>query len=177
MSLKSLFRRSRPSGPAHTLYGIVVDQARLPRFFAELEVPDTVDGRFEMVSLHMFLVLRHIKAASDSTTVVAQELFDVMFDDMDLTLREMGAGDMGVGKRVKAMVQAFYGRVAAYERGLAAGEKALAEALRRNAYGTTEPSDASIASLARYVQAQDACLAEQDPAQIAAGKLSFGDLK
>lgn len=177
MSLKSIFRRSRPSDAAHTLYGIVVEQARLPRFFADLEVPDTVDGRFEMVSLHMFLVLRHIKAASESTTAVAQELFDVMFDDMDLSLREMGAGDMGVGKRVKAMVQAFYGRVAAYEKGFAGGEAALQEALCRNAYGTADPSENSVASLSRYVRAQDEHLAGQDPLRIAAGELVFGDFK
>lgn len=176
MSIISIFRRSRPTDVARALYGAIVGQARMPRLFSDLGVPDTVDGRFEMVVLHAFLVMRRLKGAPEGAAAVSQALFDVMFEDMDVSLREMGAGDMGVSKRVKAMVQAFYGRVAVYETGLAAGEEALGEALRRNAYGTVAPDGNSVRELARYTAAQAAHLAVQDPLRIAAGDVSFTEV-
>lgn len=176
MSIMSIFRRSRPTDAARALYGAIVGQARAPRLFSDLGVPDTVDGRFEMVALHAFLVMRRLKGAPSSAAAVSQALFDVMFEDMDVSLREMGAGDMGVGKRVKAMVQAFYGRVAAYEAGLAGGEEALAQALRRNVYGTVRPGEDGVRGLARYAVAQDAHLAAQDTLRIAAGDVSFTEV-
>lgn len=175
MSIMSIFRRSRPTDAIRALYGAIVRQARTPRLFSDLGVPDTVDGRFEMVALHAFLVMRRLKGASGAAAT-SQALFDVMFDDMDVSLREMGAGDMGVGKRVKAMVQAFYGRVAAYEAGLAAGEEGLAEALRKNAYGTVTPDEDSVRGLARYTAVQDAHLAAQNPLRIAGGDVSFTEV-
>ena len=176
MSILSIFRRSRPTDAARALYGAIVRQARAARLFSELGVPDTVDGRFEMVALHAFLVMRRLKGGPGAAAEVSQTLFDVMFEDMDVSLREMGAGDMGVGKRVKAMVQAFYGRVAAYEAGLAGGEDTLAHALRRNAYGTVAPEDGRVRGLARYIAAQDAYLAGQDPLRIVAGDVSFTEV-
>ena len=173
MAFKSIFRRSRPTDAARALYGSLATQARSPRFFTEFEVPDTLDGRFEMVALHAFLVLRRLKRSGDKASDLAQELFDVMFEDMDTTLREMGVGDMGVGKRVKTMVKAFYGRVAAYESGMATGTAGLAEALRRNAYVTAAPSEAAVLSLAGYVEAQAAHLAGLPSERIAAGEVSF----
>jgi cytochrome b pre-mRNA-processing protein 3 len=173
MSLRSLFRRSTRSAAVHDAYAVVVQQARDSRFFGELEVPDTVDGRFEMVALHAFLVLRRLKGGSRETSDFGQALFDVMFEDMDVSLREMGAGDMGVGKRVKAMVQAFYGRVAAYEAGLANGSDALEEALRRNVYRGVEPGDASVRALAGYIDRQDRHLSTVAPDDIVAGRYAF----
>ena len=175
--LRSMFRRSLPTEAAHALYAGVVAQARSPFLFREMQVPDTVDGRFEMVSLHAFLVLRRLKSESEATADLAQALFDAMFDDMDLTLREMGAGDMGVGKRVKAMVQAFYGRVAAYEGGLSTGGAGLADALRRNAFPGATPADASVQALARYVEAQDAHLSVCALDGLRAGELSFREVR
>lgn len=151
-----------------------MDQARSPTLFGEFGVPDTVDGRFEMVALHTFLVLRRLKGATDSGATLGQDLFDVMFEDMDVSLREMGAGDMGVGKRVKAMVQAFYGRVAAYEKGLAGGETDLKVALRRNVYRAGDVSEDAVAALARYVSDQDRHLVDISPERIAAGDFRFG---
>ncbi len=173
MSLRSLFRRTTRSAAVKDAYAVVVQQARASRLFGELEVPDTVDGRFEMLALHAFLVLRRLKGGSEETSDFGQELFDVMFEDMDVSLREMGAGDVGIGKRVKAMVQAFYGRVAAYEAGLANGSHALGEALRRNVYRGVEPGDASVRALAGYIALQDRHLSTVALDDIVAGRYAF----
>ena len=156
------------------IYRKIVERAREPRFYAELGVPDTVDGRFEMVALHTFLVLRRLKPEAGGESDIGQALFDVMFEDMDLSLREMGAGDMGIGKRVKAMVQAFYGRIASYEAGLSNDVSELEDALQRNVYGTTEPEAVSVSSLTAYVRGQDVHLAETDVAAIQTGNFEFG---
>src|ERR1700761_176269 len=98
-----------------TLYAKAVAQARQPVFYAEREVPDTVDGRFDLLVLHVFLLLHRLGAEGKATKSLNQGLFDLMFADMDRSLREMGVSDMSVGKRVKDMARAFYGRVDAYE--------------------------------------------------------------
>ena len=139
---------------AEELYAVVVAQARRPEFYRDLGVPDTVDGRFELVALHTFLALRRLKSKANAAGA-RQALVEVFVDDMDASLREMGAGDLGVGRRVKTMAQALYGRIAAYEAGLAGSEQALVEALRRNVFGTAAgpgPNDAAVQSLAAYVR-------------------------
>lgn len=176
-----MFRSTRNPVPAADLYDAIVGRAREPAFYAELGVPDTVNGRFEMVALHAFLVLRRLKAASAPVAAMGQVLFDTMFADMDLSLREMGAGDLGVGRRVKAMAEGFYGRVAAYDAALAAADQeALAEAVRRNVYGTLKPPQAppaqAVAALARYVADSADSLAAQDDSELAAGKPRFAAL-
>jgi cytochrome b pre-mRNA-processing protein 3 len=113
MSLASLFRRNRHRDAALRLYHAIVAQARAPVFFAGFGVPDTFDGRFELIALHGYLVLNRLKAEGPRMAELAQELFDVMFADFDRGLREMGVGDLGVGRQVKTMAQAFYGRIGA----------------------------------------------------------------
>lgn len=185
MPLSSLFRKPGPPQSIHDMYRIIVDQARQPRFYTDFGVPDSVDGRFEMVTLHAFLVLRRLKGASESSSDAAQALFDLMFEDMDVSLREMGAGDMGIGKRVKAMVQAFYGRIASYEAGLAGGKGELEDALSRNVYATIEPGEGgespdpgetAVAELARYLRAQAAHMAKIDLQDVESGKFAFEGL-
>jgi cytochrome b pre-mRNA-processing protein 3 len=176
MPLSTFFRKSGPPQAIHDIYQIIVDQARKPRFYTDLDVPDSVDGRFEMVTLHAFLVIRRLKGESESSSDAAQALFDLMFEDMDVSLREMGAGDRGVGKRVKAMVQAFYGRIASYEAGLAGEEGALEDALSRNVYATVEPREAAVAELACYLCAQAAHMVTLNLPDVENGKFVFEDL-
>src|SRR5579885_2019728 len=116
MLLSRLFSTSQidQKPAAAALYRAVVAQARAPAFYVAYGVPDTLDGRFDLIALHMFLVLHRLKSDTDASTV-SQALFDIMFDDMDRSLREMGVGDLGVGRRVRAMAEALYGRMAAYE--------------------------------------------------------------
>src|SRR3990172_2570155 len=129
---KGWWRRREADDSARKLYEAIVAQARRMEFYAALGVADTVSGRFDMVALHMFLALRRLrgpgadgKGAADQRAL-AQALLDVMFDDMDASLRELGVGDLGVGRRVQAMAEGFYGRAAAFEAVLGQSEAALA---------------------------------------------------
>jgi cytochrome b pre-mRNA-processing protein 3 len=176
MAIASLFRRHPHRDNAYRAYTAIVEQARKPAFFLDGEVPDTVDGRFELIALHVFLALNRLKADRAATADFAQELFDAMFADLDRGLREMGASDIGVGRHVKEMAKGFYGRVVAYEEGLAAGEAGLGEALLRNLYGTVKPSAASVARLARYVIRQAQLLAGEPLDSLLAGKIKFDPL-
>lgn len=161
MPLATLFRRNRYRPQAYAAYTSIVEHARAPDFFLRLDVPDTLDGRFEMIALHMFLVLNRLKAEHDVTEEFAQALFDAMFADLDRGLREMGASDMSVGKRVKEMATGFYGRIAAYEKGLDGDDQVLGEALKRNLYGTVQPRPQAVGALVRYIRGQAKMLAGQ----------------
>lgn len=176
MPLASLFRRNPYRKEAHLAYAAIVARAREPIFFLKGEVPDTLDGRFELIALHAFLVLNRLKAEHAITADFAQELFDTMFADLDRGLREMGASDIGVGRHVKEMAKAFYGRIVAYEQGLAGGDAELGEALRRNLYGTVAPSAETVAALARYLRRQAATLAQESAERILSGDIKFGPL-
>lgn len=112
----------------------MVDQARQPAFYADLGVADQLEGRFDLLVLHLHLVVRRLSASEEPRAAQrAQALFDTFFHDMDRTLRAMGVGDMSVGKKVKDMVRAYYGRCAVYEEALA-GDGDLVDALIRNVY-------------------------------------------
>lgn len=166
-----LIRRSRKRAGAIALYDAIVAQSRRPEFYLHCGVPDTVDGRFDMIALHAFMVLRRLK---DRHRDCARALLEAVFDDMDRSLREMGAGDLGVSRRVKAMATALYGRIAAYEAALDGDEAALGEALRRNLYGTVEPDAESIDAMAVYVRAEAASVEHQSVETIVAGRVVFG---
>ena len=116
------------------LYRKTLEASRNPQLYLRFEVADSLDGRFDMLCLHVGLVMRRLKASSDPQAAeFSQNLFDIFFGDMDLTLREMGVGDLGVAKRVRQMSEAYMGRLTAYSRLLDAGDmKGLAEALARN---------------------------------------------
>jgi cytochrome b pre-mRNA-processing protein 3 len=174
MPIAPLFRRSRFRREAHEAYAAIVARAREPIFFLHGGVPDTLDGRFELIALHAFLVLNRLKADHARTADFAQELFDTMFADLDRGLREMGASDIGVGRHVKEMAKAFYGRIVAYEQGLAGADAALCDALLRNLYGTVKPAGDAVSAVARYVRLQVQSLARESVADILSGKVNFG---
>jgi cytochrome b pre-mRNA-processing protein 3 len=173
MPLATLFRRNRYRPQAYAAYTSIVEHARAPDFFLRLDVPDTLDGRYEMIALHMFLVLNRLKAEHESTAEYAQALFDAMFADLDRGLREMGATDMGVGKRVKEMAKGFYGRIAAYEKGLEGDDQTLGEALKRNLYGTVQPRTEAVSAIARYMRSQAKNLARQPLAAFLDNHIKF----
>ena len=158
---------------ARDLYAAIVAQARRPEFYATLGVPDTLDGRFDLVVLHAFLVMRRLKAAGRDGRHLRQRLFDAMMADMDSSLRELGVADMGMAKRMKAMVGAFYGRVAAYDSALGLDAAALEQALRRNLYGTGNPTAAELVAMAAYVHRQNAALAAENAPDLLAGRVDF----
>lgn len=172
MMLSKLFGRKRRADAAHDLYAAVITQARRPEFYTGGAVADTLDGRFDLLVLHAFLVLHRLGQGSQAP--LSQALFDLMFADLDQNLREMGASDMSVGTKVKKMAKAFYGRAAAYQAGLD-DRAGLIDALHRNLYRGAEIDEAVVAAMATYVAAQAELLAQQDIAELQQGRVRFGD--
>ncbi|MFN4230343.1 ubiquinol-cytochrome C chaperone family protein [Parvibaculum sp.] len=173
MIWKRIFGRSRDDDTPYVLYGLLVTQARSPVFYTEMGVPDTAEGRFEMVALHVHLALRRLRAGGQAGKELGQKLFDVLFDDMDQTLREMGVGDLSVGKKIKALAQSFYGRMQAYDEALADDGDKLEAALRRNILPDTATAGDHAARLAAYGRQAEMELAAQPVEDILLGRVVF----
>jgi cytochrome b pre-mRNA-processing protein 3 len=174
MRLLRIFKQRGEPAVAFRLYDRVVSQSRNPVFYASLGVPDTLQGRFEMLVLHMFLVVRRLRQFGPEGVALAQDLFDVMFGNMDENLRGIGVGDLTVGRRVKQLARSFYGRSKAYEAGLAGGGDSLAEALARNLYGGKSVEPAALNGMVDYVQAQAARLSVVPLSAFATDSAEFG---
>lgn len=139
-------RRARRD-EARILYDRLVAQARTPLFYSALGVPDTTDGRFDMIALHAYIAMQ-----GEMAPAMRQALFDVMFKDLERATREMGVGDLSVPRHVKGMMRAFKGRFFAYESAGDDPEK-LADALRRNVYRKAEHIDEkSLSAIVSYVR-------------------------
>jgi cytochrome b pre-mRNA-processing protein 3 len=166
------FRKPRiaPHRTIEAIYGTIVTQAREPLFYRDLGVPDTVDGRFDLLLLHLWLALRRLRA-TDAASALSQALFDRFCNDMDDNLREMGVGDLTVPKRMRAFGEAFYGRAAAYDLALDAGEEPFAQALCKNILNGKSIENAR--RLALYVKAAMASLSEQRDTALLAGSWKF----
>ena len=176
---------------AEQLYQAVVKQARRPVWYRELGVPDTPEGRFEMVALHAALVLRRLRREGLPGQVVGQLLFDTMFVDLDGSLRELGVSDLSVGRYVKRLAGNLYARLAALDQGLgdagsgiasmagaaqpAADGRSLHPMLCANVYHGTVPTDRQLAALARCLAEQDRALAGQEGAALCAGTIVWVD--
>lgn len=161
--------RKRPSRKREgaRLYEALVSRARSPVFFTDFAVADSIDGRFDLVVLHAWLALAALKATGLGEQ--AQGLTDAIFTGFDEAMREQGAGDMGLGRRIKAMADAFFGRLKAYEE--ASDQDAMAQALARNLYRGGAAADARAQVLAAYVFAARGHLAQSGP-----DRLDFGPL-
>jgi cytochrome b pre-mRNA-processing protein 3 len=166
------FRKPRLSlrGTIETIYGMIVTQAREPLFYRDLAVPDTVNGRFDLLLMHLWVVLRRLKAIKDGSGL-SQALFDRFCDDMDDNLREMGVGDLKVPKRMQAFGEAFYGRTAAYDLALTAGPEALAQAFCKNIFNGERIDQAR--QLAAYAETAMAKLAGLEQAALLGGSWNF----
>lgn len=175
------FRRGPHGGNIHALYGAIVAQARSVVFYSHYGVPDTVEGRFELIVLHLVLILARlgrqnkVMAGPGLGRAAGQQLFDVFCSDLDDNLREMGVGDLAVPKKMRGFAEAFYGRQAAYAAALAdADEAALARALARNIFAAAAADDRA-ARLARYVRAAARQLDTEEEGALAAGHAAFPD--
>lgn len=170
--------RQGPSNPAAAMaYDRIVAQARLPAFYLRFGVPDSLNGRFEMLTLHLFLVLHRLGRERDrsASAELSQALVDMTMADLDGNLREMGAGDLGVGRRVKNMAGAIYERIGAYGAALEGQDPALEPALARYVYGTAAPAPSPdrLADMAGYVRQCRDLLAAHDRAALSAGNIAF----
>jgi len=175
------FRRGHHNRNIHALYGMIVAQARLPVFYTVYGVPDTVEGRFELIVLHLVLLLsrlgrRNGTAASSirgKGRTVGQQLFDAFCRDLDDNLREMGVGDLAVPRQMRRFGEAFYSRQAAYHAALAAADgRELEKVLARNIFGVTGV-DVRTARLARYAGAAARLLDAETEDALTAGKAVF----
>src|SRR6266436_221026 len=171
------FRKPRnPSrGTIEAIYGMIVTQAREPLFYRDLGVPDTVNGRFDLLVLHLWMVLRRLTSMEGGGAGISQALFDHFCADLDANLREMGVGDLAVPKRMQAFGEAFYGRAAAYDLAidlaLTDGAEPLAQALCKNILNGAQIDNAR--RLAAYAGAAIAALAAQDDAALLAASWRF----
>jgi cytochrome b pre-mRNA-processing protein 3 len=177
--LARIFRGSdKISGPdadvAWRLYRAAVDQARSKIFYTDYGVADSIDGRFDLIILHVILLVRRFRREGEAGAKVGQALFDSTFADMDRSLREMGVGDLGVGRRVKAMAKAFYGRAEAYDTALDSGDQiTLFNGLKKNVFGDTAVDEAMVEALGRYVAHVDRALADQPSTALVVGDVVF----
>ncbi len=169
-----LFRTDRSAeAAAAALYGAIVAQARAPAFYAVLNVPDSVTGRFEMVVLHAILAIDRLKRDGEAGAALGQRVFDNFCRDMDQSLRELGFGDLAVPKRMKRLGESFYGRAEAYGRSLA-DRTELTAAVGRNVF-PDEPTTPAAAWLADYARATVAALAATPMEGLARGAIAFPD--
>jgi cytochrome b pre-mRNA-processing protein 3 len=154
------FRKDQTQSQAETLFEALNEAARSPALYADAGAPDTVEGRFEVLGLHVFLALRRLKRdapASDRLSVALQEIF---FRRLDDALREIGVGDLSIGRKIRGLAEAFYGRAAAYEKAFGEGQEALAAALARNVFESADAGPARL--LADYALKADHRLASAE---------------
>lgn len=178
-----LFGLLKKFGPeddaARILYPLIVAKARTHVFYQSLGVPDTVTGRFDMIVLHVVLVVNRLKDEGKSSAKLSQALFDQFFVDMDEALREQGVGDLSVPRHIKRMMHGFNGRRDAYEAALASEDDAqLVEALKRNLYAAVaNPDDNMVNTVAQYVKTCRNGLKRHNVSDFMSGRLSFAEVK
>ena len=167
------FKRHPYSNGIEKTYGEIVRQARRPELITNFHVTDNIDGRFDLLCLHMCLVLKRLKKKPELTRQYSQDLFDFMFLDMDQSLREMGVGDLSVGNRVKEMGKAFLGRLQVYESVIDSKDDKLHEALIRNVYRGNVDCSEYADKLAGYTRQIDKKLANISINAIIEGKVTL----
>ena len=159
----------------HDLYLALVAQARQPALYTDLGVPDSRDGRLELVYLHAILVMRRLRTEGRPGQELAQDLFDLLFRDLDRHLREWGVGDLSVGKQVKTLAHNFLGRAETLDPLLDGSDPPrLATVLQRNVYSDgSPPAPESVARLADYLCRQRRWLDDLDGPELLAGQVRF----
>ncbi|HEY3797065.1 MAG TPA: ubiquinol-cytochrome C chaperone family protein [Caulobacteraceae bacterium] len=164
-------------GPARAvgerLYAAIVAQARSPAIYADMGAPDTPDGRFEVYTLHVLLALERLRGQSPAASAVAQALFDAYLGGLDHGLREMAVGDLSVGKTMRKLGEAFYGRGKALDAALAElpDRTALEALIARTIFGGDDAADP--APLTDYFLAAHAALAETPVEALTAGEIAW----
>ncbi|HEY9012356.1 MAG TPA: ubiquinol-cytochrome C chaperone family protein [Devosia sp.] len=168
-----LFRKNRATEAVYAVYAAIVAQSRQPRFYAQWNVPDTVTGRFDMISLHIALLFRRLRKEGKTVDDFAQAVLDLFFKDMDRSLREMGVTDLGVPKKIQKMGSIFYGLLTSLSEAMDRADRAEVEdVIRRNLFDGADEAAAGL--LAAYLFEEAARLERQPTAAIIAGKLEMG---
>jgi cytochrome b pre-mRNA-processing protein 3 len=174
--LDRLMRWRSEASTTEKLYGAIVAQARLPVFYRSFGVPDTLQGRFTLLALHLFAVLHRLKGEAREGRALAQELVDRFSQDMETVLRELGVSDLRVPKSMRRLAAASKGLFQDYETALAAGEAPLVHAIAASLPDETESAELSSRALASYLLACSEALARQDVGSLLAGTLDFPEV-
>ena len=152
-----LFANKRLGNSADKLFSAIIKQSRVSIFYSEYDVEDSLDGRFDLLALHMAFILNKLDQHDDAKDggQIGRNLQEIMFDNLDLTLREIGVGDLGVGKKIKIMAEAFYGRMSIYKQLFNTFDlKKMAEALHRNLYRDKTVNDEKLNQMSKYAYDQ-----------------------
>lgn len=171
-----LFKKKRWNNVGHQLFQTVVDQSRIPLFYSELAVEDSIDGRFDLMAFNMAFVLDKLDMHSNEEGVpdLKRILQEIMFDNLDLTLREIGVGDLGVGKKIKVMAEAFYGRMMVYQDLFKSRDiKGMSEALGRNLYRGEGIDQGIIDHMVFYSFSQLDHIKKQSLEKVVSGEINF----
>ena len=171
--LYPLTRWRRNETNAAKLYGAIVAQARLPVFYQGFGVPDTLEGRFLMLSLHLFAVLHRLKREGPIALGLAQELSDRFSEDMETVLREIGVGDLSIPKKVRGLAASSAALLQAYEEALAAGDEAVAAVIANALPLEPGPSEPTSERLAHYLRGVVRQVEAQSFAALRAGDVRF----
>jgi len=172
----ALLKKKDPNTQAaKKLYGQLLLKTREPEFYKAYGVPDTFDGRFDLLMIHIFIVVNRLTREGQAGLDFNQALFDMTFADLDQTLREMGIGDMGVPKHQRRMMKAFNGRMHAYDQALKEGDGAMVITLRRNLYGTLEDDQVpDTQKILRYIKESMNLIDKMSADEIMKGQAVFG---
>ena len=169
-----LFRNRAQDALTARLFAGLSAAARHPALFLDHAVPDTVEGRYDMMVLHLFLLVQRLQGGSPKARQVGQAVCDRFFTEMDRAMREMGVGDLTVPKKMTKIAELYAGCAKVYAEALAAGDRAaLAAALQRNVYEGNTAMAAQADALAGYAQAAAAALAAAPEAALIEGRLPY----
>lgn len=173
-------RKRKIKDLSHVMFTHIVEQARTPLFYSEWKVADTLDGRFDLIILHVALVVHRLEQITENAEagLMIRYLQEVLFDNMDMSLREIGVGDMSVGKKVKVMAEAFYGRKLAYKTALLSDDPQddMRAAVVKNVYRDVVPEEEGATSLTSYILRQSSYFGELADEDLLAGQISFADV-
>lgn len=173
-----LRKKTRWNDAAEKLYAECVRAGREPLFYQDFGVPDTLDGRFDMIVLHAVLMVRRLSREGLDGRDLSQVLFDKLFVDMDRSVREIGVGDLSVARHMRRMMTAFNGRLARYDRALTGGDRDdLRAAVRANVYGTVKsPSEEGVSVLSLYTRVCARILDAAEMSDFVRGEVRFTGL-
>ena len=172
--LKRLFSQNPAYAAGQSLYREAAAKARDPDFYARAHAPDTVEGRFELYMMHVILIVLRLRGQGPRAQETSQVLFDAFLRGLDDAMREMGVGDLSVGKKMRKLGEAFYGRAKAYA-AAEGGEEAFAPLVRRTLYGDLEgaEADAGAAAVSAYLARAGRALAAQPLDALLDGRATF----
>ena len=174
-SFHKMFGHSSLDTAVRRSYFATVEQARQPGFYVDWSVPDSAIGRFDVIALHCFLVLHRLKSEASAKKFL-EVYCETLFDDMDRNLREMGVGDLSVGKKVRKLAEGFFGRAVAYGDALGDDDDQLFNVLRRNLFAGVDPGGSALKHLADYVRRSVSHLALQEVSLLIEGRIEFAPL-